>query len=173
MAFVGQQLWTWPSVPYEIVLVQPEIPPNTGNVARLCAATGTPLHLVGPLGFKLTDRTLKRAGLDYWDKVDLRRHESWQAFESAHPGRSLLFYSTRGQRVYSEARHQAGDILVFGSETRGLPESLLSREGALTFMVPMQSGAVRSLNLASTVSLVLYEALRQAQNLGPHPPHSP
>jgi len=153
----------WPAPPFSIVLVEPEIPQNTGNIARLCAATGSALHLVGPLGFQLSSNRLRRAGLDYWDSVTLVRHPTWDAFEQEEgAGRNWLF-STRGQRIYTSARFQPGDRLVFGSESKGLPEALLEAHEDQILAVPMRTEHVRSLNLAGTVSLVLYEALRQVQ----------
>ena len=191
----------WPEPPLNVVLVEPEIPPNTGNIARLCAATGTPLHLVGPLGFSLASSHLRRAGLDYWESVKLVRHASWQAFEesegrgqesevglkeseawggrlpavalakagdSGEPnakevgGRSW-FFSTRGRRSYTEVRYQPGDRLIFGCESKGLSDDLLARHEDHILAIPMQTEHVRSLNLATTVGIILYEALRQCQ----------
>ena len=151
----------WPAPPFRVALVEPEIPPNTGNIARLCAATGTPLHLIEPLGFRLTDKHLRRAGLDYWDAVDLTRHASYAAFEQAlAPARCFLF-STRGTRLYSEVAYRPGDVLVFGSESRGLPDALLAAHPAEVVGIPVQADRVRSLNLANAVAIALYEALRQ------------
>ncbi len=141
-----------------IVLVAPEIPANTGNIARTCAATGSPLHLVDPLGFQLSDRYLKRAGLDYWQAVDLHRHASWAELVKAHPGQRLLCFSVRGQTIYTEITYQATDWLVFGSETQGLPRTLLDQHPSLR--IPL-SGPVRSLNLSNAVAIALFEALRQ------------
>ena len=151
----------WPEPPFEIVLIEPEIPPNTGNIARLCAATGTPLHLVGPLGFRVSDRAVRRAGLDYWEQVDLRRHADLESFEATVSDRSFHLFSARATRPYTEAAYKAGDLLLFGSETRGLPRGLLDRHPERTWTIPMKTEAVRSLNLADTASIVLYEALRQ------------
>jgi tRNA (cytidine/uridine-2'-O-)-methyltransferase len=150
-----------------VALWEPEIPPNTGNVARLCAATGAALHLIGRLGFRLDDRSLRRAGLDYWDAVLSRRHAGLEDFEAAlgrgeplpSSGRILCF-SAHARTPYTRPEYQPGDCLLFGSESRGLPESWLRREGQ-TFCVPMPAGQVRSLNLATVVGIVLYEALRQ------------
>ncbi|MBN1674328.1 MAG: tRNA (cytidine(34)-2'-O)-methyltransferase [Kiritimatiellae bacterium] len=155
----------WPAPPLNVVLVEPEIPPNTGAIARLCAATGTRLHLVGPLGFRLTNAALRRAGLDYWDAVDLVRHADWPAFRAAAPGARSHFFSTRAARGYLAADYRPGDILVFGSETRGLPTALLAEHRDRLFRIPMQPGKVRSLNLATAVAIVLYEALRRQQNV--------
>ena len=145
----------------DIVLFQPEIPPNTGSIARLCAATRTPLHLIAPLGFKIDDKHLKRAGLDYWPYVDVRLHESWQDFLRQHGAGNLLFFSKKAVRSYTQARYQEEDFLVFGPETKGLPEELLASHSDRAFRIPMMTEAVRSLNLSNAVSIVLYEALRQ------------
>ncbi len=144
-----------------VVLYQPEIPPNTGSIARLCAATKTPLHLIAPLGFKIDDKHLKRAGLDYWGFVDLRLHESWQHFLDLHGKNRMFFFSKKAKCSYIKAEFQRGDFLVFGPETRGLPEELLSANQEKAYVIPMMSEGVRSLNLSNAVSIVLYEALRQ------------
>ena len=145
----------------QIVLFEPEIPPNTGSVARLCAATLTPLHLIEPLGFKIDDKHLKRAGLDYWEFVDLRVHESWDDFLSAMRPEHLLFFSKRAAKSYTAARYREEDFLVFGPETRGLPQSLLNAHADCALRIPMLGTGVRSLNLSNAVSIVLYEGLRQ------------
>ena len=144
-----------------IVLVEPEIPQNTGTIARLCAATGSPLHLVGPLGFRITNSKLKRAGLDYWESVTLTRHAGWREYEDADAGGVRWLFSTKGRVPYTAADYHPGDALVFGSETRGLPEDLLAKHADRVLTVPMRVEHVRSLNLANTVAIVLYEALRQ------------
>jgi tRNA (cytidine/uridine-2'-O-)-methyltransferase len=144
-----------------VVLYEPEIPPNTGSVARLCAATLTPLHLIEPLGFKIDDRHLKRAGLDYWEFVDLKVHSSWDAFLKHKPGERLLYFSKRAQRSYTEVRYREEDVLVFGPETRGLPQALLDADPERCYRIPMTGAGVRSLNLSNAVSIVLYEGLRQ------------
>jgi tRNA (cytidine/uridine-2'-O-)-methyltransferase len=144
-----------------IVLVEPEIPPNTGSIARLCAATLTPLHLVAPLGFKIDDKHLKRAGLDYWKYVDVRLHNSWDDFLEKHGSGQLLFFSKRASISYSLARFQEGDFLVFGPETRGLSQELLDKNEDRSYCIPMMGKGVRSLNLSNAVSIVLYEGLRQ------------
>ncbi len=157
----------WPDPPFNIVLVEPEIPQNTGNIARLCAATGTVLNLIEPLGFRLTDREVKRAGLDYWDSVQILRHTSFEAFlQSQLPNRQskLLFFSTSGTKSYTEAKYHPGDCLVFGSESRGLPLELLEARPDDVYNIPMKLEHVRSLNLANAASIVLYEALRQLQD---------
>jgi tRNA (cytidine/uridine-2'-O-)-methyltransferase len=153
--------------PLHIVLVEPEIPQNTGSTARLCAATGAYLHLVGKLGFSLDDRYLKRAGLDYWPAVKLKQHVSLEALmleEKASPER-FFYYSTKTDKAYTEAPYQPGDYLVFGKETKGLPETLVNEQNALgrVYTIPMMQDAVRSLNLATSVGIVLYEALRQVK----------
>ncbi|MCY4442909.1 MAG: tRNA (cytidine(34)-2'-O)-methyltransferase [Deltaproteobacteria bacterium] len=148
-----------------VVLYEPEIPPNTGSVARLCAATGSPLHLIEPLGFKIDDKHLKRAGLDYWPHVDLRVHGSWEQFIRRHGNGSLCFFSKKAARSYVTARFCDADFLFFGPETRGLPEDLLAANDANSYVIPMMSPAVRSLNLANAVSIVLYEGLRQLGKL--------
>jgi tRNA (cytidine/uridine-2'-O-)-methyltransferase len=147
------------------VLVAPEIPPNTGSIARLCAATYTRLHLVHPLGFSLEDRYLKRAGLDYWPHVDLQVYEDWSHFRRRHPGARMHLFSARATRSYLTAAFQPRDFLVFGSETRGLPPALLAAHRSDTFVIPIASPHVRSLNLSNAVSVVVYEALRQMGRL--------
>jgi tRNA (cytidine/uridine-2'-O-)-methyltransferase len=145
-----------------IVLVEPEIPPNTGNVARLCAATRTTLHLIEPLGFKLDDAQFKRAGLDYWQHLDWHRWPNWPAFQKQLPaGARLWLIESKGPRHYAEARYQSGDYLVFGRETAGLPAEIITRYPETWLRIPMFEARVRSLNLSNCVALVLYEALRQ------------
>jgi tRNA (cytidine/uridine-2'-O-)-methyltransferase len=144
-----------------IVLVAPEIPQNTGTTARLCAATAARLHLVGPLGFSLEDRYLRRAGLDYWPNVDLELHTDWDGFRAKHRAAPLWLFSARASRSYTDVRYRPGDFLVFGGETRGLPESLLALHDQWSLTIPMQGTAVRSLNLANAAAIVAYEALRQ------------
>ncbi|MFO1475256.1 MAG: tRNA (cytidine(34)-2'-O)-methyltransferase [Verrucomicrobiota bacterium] len=145
-----------------VVLVEPEIPPNTGNVARLCAATRTALHLVEPFGFRLNDAALRRAGMDYWKQVNWRRWPSWTEFESGHgvAGRTW-FIESGGPRHYAEAQFGPDDILVFGRETAGLPKALLDRNRDNWLRIPMFHPESRSLNLSNCVALVLFEALRQ------------
>ena len=145
-----------------IVLVEPEIPPNTGNVARLCAATRTTLHLIEPFGFQLDDKQLKRAGMDYWEHVDWRRWKNWTAFHAALPaGARLWFVESNGPRHYAEVGYAPGDYLVFGRETAGLPKSLLEQNRERWLRIPMFNAGARSLNLSNCAALVLYEALRQ------------
>jgi len=143
-----------------VALVEPEIPPNTGSIARLCAATETPLHLIGRLGFSIDDKQLKRAGLDYWPYVDVHRHADWRAFATAVPGRRLGF-SARATRPYTAIAFAPGDVLVFGCETRGLPPPIKTELADDLYAIPIPSPHVRSLNLATAVAVVLYEARRQ------------
>jgi tRNA (cytidine/uridine-2'-O-)-methyltransferase len=147
----------------QLVLVEPEIPPNTGTIARFCAATDTVLHLVEPLGFKLDDRALKRAGMDYWQHVTWQTWSDWAAVRDAHPQGRFHFLTTKATRSYTEARFEPGDFLVFGRETRGLPESLLAENAAACLTIPMSNPGVRSLNLATAAAIVLFEALRQVR----------
>ena len=142
-----------------IVLVHPEIPPNTGNVARLCGATQTTLHLVHPLGFKVDDKHLKRAGLDYWEEVEIMHHKSLDAFLAYSKGKRLLLFSARGKSPYTEAPYSDGAFLLFGSETKGLPRQLLENMKNSTYYIPIW-GKVRSLNLSTSVGIVTYEAYR-------------
>ena len=151
---------------FHVVLQEPEIPPNTGNVIRLCANTGAYLHLIHPLGFELDDARLKRAGLDYHEFADIRQHENFEAFRQAVTPRRIFALSTKGCRVYSDAEFQSGDALVFGPETRGLaPDFLASLPEAKRLFIPMQPGN-RSLNLSNAVAIVLYEAWRQQGHAG-------
>ena len=146
----------------QVVLVNPLIPPNTGNIARTCAATGTELHLVGPLGFEISDRYLKRAGLDYWPYVKLNYHESLEAFKEVHQQRGgrWLGFSVRGKSNYAQFQFQADDWLLFGSETAGLPATVISACDE-TLYIPMTEPNVRSLNLSVSVAVSLFEARRQ------------
>lgn len=145
-----------------VVLVTPEIPHNTGAAGRLCLATGAKLHLVKPLGFSLDDRQLKRVGLDYWKEVDLHLWENWDAFTSHLPTDARLhMLTTKTKRAYWDAEFTEGDYLIFGCETRGLPESLLEANSSQCLTIPMRDGNIRSLNLATSVGIVLYEAVRQ------------
>jgi Predicted rRNA methylase (SpoU class) len=144
-----------------VALVEPEIPQNTGNIARLCAATRTPLHIVGVTGFRLDDRAVRRAGLDYWDEVSLVRHRDLDGLRVSQPHARLLYFSTKGERSLWDYNFEAQDCLVFGPETRGLPEVLLKENWERCVTIPMFNPKVRSLNLANAVSIALYEALRQ------------
>ena len=143
-----------------IALIEPRIPPNTGNIARLCAATGSALHLIEPLGFTLEDEQLRRAGLDYWDAVDLWLHPHWRAFRDAVSRDRCLYFSTHGERSYLEAPYVSNTVLIFGSETHGMPERIRDKHPDQLFRIPMTSD-VRSLNLATAVAIVTYEAIRQ------------
>lgn len=145
----------------QIVLVEPEIPPNTGNIARLCAATDTELHLIEPLGFRLDDAALRRAGMDYWRHVRWRRWPSWRAYADAAGAGRLWFIEQGAPRNYAEADFAAGDGLVFGRETAGLPAALLEANRDRWLAIPLSNPAARSLNLANCAALVLFEALRQ------------
>ncbi len=153
----------WPDPPLNIVLVEPDIPQNTGNIARLCAATGTVLNLIEPLGFQLTDKAVKRAGLDYWDAVDVRRFPTLGNFMGKSSKVRNFFFSTGGTKSYTGAEYRPGDCLIFGSESKGLPLELLEAHSDDVYNIPIQLKNVRSLNLANAASIVLYEALRQVQ----------
>ncbi|MEZ4509659.1 MAG: tRNA (cytidine(34)-2'-O)-methyltransferase [Eubacteriales bacterium] len=146
---------------FHIVLVEPEIPQNTGNIARTCAVTGAKLHLVRPLGFTVDDKQLKRAGLDYWGELDVAYYDSFTEVEEAHPNARFFLLSTHAKQNYANAQYQDGDFLVFGKETAGLGPELLARRSGDAVRIPMREG-LRSLNLSNSVALVLYEALRQA-----------
>ena len=148
---------------FHVVLIEPEIPPNTGNIGRLCLATGAHLHLVKPLGFSLDDRQLRRAGLDYWPEVRVTLWESFAELQAAqNADASYFFLTTKTERAYWSAKFRDGDFLVFGRETKGLPEPLLAENAKCTLTIPMQD-ATRSLNLATAVGIVLYEAVRQTR----------
>lgn len=145
-----------------VVLVEPEIPPNTGNVARLCAATASTLHLIEPFGFKLDDSQLKRAGMDYWQHVTWHRWTSWLTFQKGLPANARLwFIESEGPQIYSEVAFAPGDYLVFGRETAGLPKKFLEANPERWLRIPMLNPKARSLNLSNCVALVLFEALRQ------------
>ena len=150
---------------FHIVLVEPEIPQNAGNIARTCAATGCILHLVKPLGFEISDKQLKRAGLDYWHLVDVRVHESFAEILAENPAARFFFFTTKAKRTYAEARYLAGDFLVFGKETKGLPEELLLEHADSCVRLPMIAES-RSLNLSNTVAIAVYEGLRQNDFIG-------
>ncbi len=144
---------------FNVVLVEPEIPPNTGNVGRLCLATGSTLHLVGPLGFSIQDRHLKRAGLDYWKEVEVKRWASLGELQDAHPEGRFFFLTTKVSRSYFEVEFERGDFFVFGRETKGLPQGVLDQNRERCLTIPMRG--TRSLNLATAVAVVLFEAVRQ------------
>ncbi len=147
-----------------IVLVEPEIPPNTGSIARLCGATNSVLHLVHPLGFSTDDKHLKRAGLDYWKHVEIVHWESLDDFLQAQKETDLFFYTTKTDTSYVDATYQDGSFLIFGKETKGLPEETLHLYRDRCYTLPMPNPNIRSLNLAMTAGIVLYEALRQVSN---------
>lgn len=144
-----------------VALVEPEIPQNTGNIARLCAATKTPLHIVGAPGFRLDDRAVRRAGLDYWPEVTLARHRDLDELRSALPSARLVFFTTKADLPYFDWSFTPQDCLVFGSESKGLPADLLRANWGHCVTIPMPNPKVRSLNLANAVAIVVYEALRQ------------
>ena len=145
---------------FHIVLVEPEIPQNTGNIARTCAATGCRLHLVRPLGFEVSDKYLKRAGLDYWQYVDIAYHDSIEELFALYPQGRFFFFSTKAAKVHSDVSYREGDFLVFGKETKGLPEKLLAAHYDTAVRLPMV-GEIRSLNLSNSVAVAVYEAWRQ------------
>lgn len=143
-----------------VALIEPQIPPNTGNIARLCAATGTTLHLIEPLGFSLEDEQVRRAGLDYWEDVDLWVHPDWHAFRDAVRRERCLYFSSHGTASYLDAPYTPNSVLMFGNETTGMPERIREKHPDRVFRIPMRP-AVRSLNLATAVGIVVYEAARQ------------
>ena len=147
--------------PLHIALVEPEIPPNTGNVARLCAATGCALHLVEPLGFRIDDRELKRAGLDYWHALGVVIHPSFDVFLETTSEMKRWYFSTHANRTYAEATFSRGDVLVFGRETKGLPKALIEANPDRALRIPMREGSVRSINLSTAVGIATYGALAQ------------
>ena len=151
---------------FHVVLYEPEIPANTGNIGRLCVAVNADLHIVGQPGFRLDDRHVRRAGLDYWSEVRLQRHDDLAAFEGSHAGRIFCF-SAHARIPYTHACFQPGDAFIFGSESRGLPPEVLARHAERLMVIPILSDKVRSLNLAGAVSIVVYEALRQVGAWGP------
>lgn len=145
---------------FNIVLVEPEIPQNTGNIVRTCHATGCNLHLVRPLGFEVTDKYLKRAGLDYWDEVKITYYDSFKELKNKYPSSRFFYFTTKGLKRHSGARFEEGDFLVFGKETKGLPEELLKQNKDFCLRIPM-IGETRSLNLSNSVAIAVYEGLRQ------------
>lgn len=147
-----------------VALVEPEIPPNTGNIARLCAAANVPLHIVGVTGFRMDDRAVRRAGLDYWPHVQLARHANLESLRQYLPAARFVYLTTKAERVYTDWTFQPDDCLVFGPETRGLPEDLLRQNRDNCLRIPMFNPNVRSLNLSTAVGIVLYEALRQTNH---------
>ncbi|MEX2356021.1 MAG: tRNA (cytidine(34)-2'-O)-methyltransferase [Thermaerobacterales bacterium] len=155
---MSQQQPLLPDPNLHIVLVAPEIAPNTGNIARTCAALGLRLHLVRPLGFVLTERALRRAGMDYWHRVDVQIHDGWEAFLTAVPDPAFYAMTSSAPRLYTEASFRQGDVLLFGSESTGLPPELIAAAGDRALRIPMRPGE-RSLNLASAVAVVAYAAM--------------
>lgn len=155
-----------PPLPCNIVLVEPEIPPNTGSIARLCGATNSVLHLVHPLGFSVDDKHLKRAGLDYWNYVTIQHWPNLQSFLAAQQELQLYLFTTKVSRSYTSAPFTPGCFLIFGKETKGLPEEILDLYADRCYTVPMQNPHIRSLNLAMTAGIVLYEALRRFSATG-------
>ena len=149
----------------KVALVEPEIPQNTGNIARLCAATSTPLHIVGATGFRLDDKAVRRAGLDYWDEVRLTRHPNLAALTAVLTDSRLIYFSTKAECSYLDWEFNENDCLVFGRETRGLPVELLRANWDYCLKIPILNPKVRSLNLANSVAIVLYEALRQTKTI--------
>ena len=145
---------------FNIVLFEPEIPQNTGNIARLCACTGARLFLVGKLGFSLTEKHLKRAGLDYWDSVEILKYESLDDLKSEFQNAKFYYLTTKSKKIYTDRKFQTGDFFVFGPETRGIPESILNQNKDTSITIPMKDRQ-RSLNLSNSVAIVLYEAIRQ------------
>lgn len=145
-----------------VVFVEPEIPPNTGNIARTCAATDSVLHLVRPLGFHIDDKTVKRAGLDYWPYVKLEVHDSLDEFLQEYKGRRMFLSTTKGKQLYTDVRYQDGDMLLFGRETAGLPRDFIAAHPDTSIRIPMSASTrLRSFNLANSANIVLFEALRQ------------
>lgn len=148
--------------PFHVVLVEPEIPPNTGNISRTCAITGAKLHLVKPLGFSIDDRALRRAGLDYWDHLNLEVHENLLSFMEKYGNKKLYLATTHGGVRYTDVSYEKGSFLLFGRETAGLPKDLIARYPDTAVRIPMgKDSDLRSLNLSNSVAIVLYEALRQ------------
>jgi tRNA (cytidine/uridine-2'-O-)-methyltransferase len=148
-----------------VVLIEPEIPPNTGNVARLCAATNCVLHLVGPLGFEFNDRTLKRSGMDYWQQVKYHTWDNLDTFMKSMDSKSFFLLSSKAKQSIYEVKFSPEDYLIFGRETKGLPESLLERHAQRALTIPMPNAEARCLNLATSVGIVVYEALRQLKTV--------
>ena len=143
-----------------IILHQPEIPANTGNIGRTCVATGTALHLIEPLGFRLDEKSIKRAGMDYWEHLDVTRYINFQEFQNRHPGARIWYATTKAKRLYTEAVFEQDDYIMFGKESAGIPEELLVENEETCIRIPMLD-EIRSLNLSNAVAIVLYEALRQ------------
>lgn len=151
----GMRIWTM-----HIILHQPEIPANTGNIGRTCVATGSSLHLIEPLGFRLDEKSIKRAGMDYWDSLDVTRYINYTEFREKHPGAKIWFATTKAKRIYTEADFGLDDYIMFGKESGGIPEEILVDHEKECIRIPMLND-IRSLNLSNSVAIVLYEALRQ------------
>ena len=147
---------------FNIVLHQPEIPANTGNIGRTCVATGTSLHLIEPLGFRLDEKSIKRAGMDYWDKIDLHRYINYEEFVKANPGARIWYATTKAHKCYSDVQFLDGDYIMFGKESAGIPEEILVDNEEFCIRIPMLED-IRSLNLSNSAAIVLYEALRQTE----------
>jgi tRNA (cytidine/uridine-2'-O-)-methyltransferase len=161
-----QMDFRFPDVPMNLVLVYPSIPPNTGNASRLCAATGSRLHLIEPLGFDIDDRAVRRAGLDYWDSVDINVYPDFDTFLEKNPDGAKYFFSTAGKRNFHQAEYQPGDFLIFGNETYGLPDEIIDAQDPYQVLnIPIKLDNVRSLNLSNCAAIVLYEALRQVNGI--------
>lgn len=151
---------------FHVVLIEPEIPWNTGNIGRTCLGAGAELHLVGRLGFHLDDQQVQRAGLDYWEKVKLHRHETWEKFlESLEPQAPLFFFSTKGQKLHWDVTYPKGAYLIFGKETAGFPKDFYTTYQDRLYRIPQVEEGIRSLNLSTSVGIVLYEALRQNRGI--------
>lgn len=150
---------------FNIVLIEPEIPQNTGNIVRTCAATGCKLHLIRPLGFEVSDKYLKRAGLDYWEFVDISYYDSFDELYLANENAAFYFFTSKGKKAHSDVKYKDGDFLVFGKETAGIPEELLIRHEETCVRIPMEGG-IRCLNLSNAVAVAAYEALRQTNYVG-------
>lgn len=143
-----------------IVLHEPEIPANTGNIGRTCVATGTSLHLIKPLGFDISDKAVRRAGMDYWKELDLRVYENFEEFVEKNPGARIYMATTKARKAYTEVEYKGNDFIMFGKESAGIPEEILVKYEKTSVRIPM-IGEIRSLNLSNSVSIILYEALRQ------------
>ncbi len=148
-----------------IILHQPEIPGNTGNIGRTCVATGTPLHLIEPLGFRLDEKSIRRAGMDYWPLLEVRRYINFEEFQTIHPGAKIWMATTKARRVYTEVAYGPDDYIMFGKESAGIPEEILVEHEESCIRIPMLD-SIRSLNLSNSVAIVLYEALRQNRFAG-------
>lgn len=145
---------------FNVVLFEPEIPQNTGNIARLCACTGTKLFLVGKLGFSMSDKYMKRAGLDYWDDVEIKKYNTLDDLKNEYPTSKFYYLTTKSKKLYTDYKFEDGDFFVFGPETRGIPENILHENASTAITIPMKEGQ-RSLNLSNSVAIVIYEAVRQ------------